>query len=633
MLFPTIRFAIFFAVVMPASWILMPLASEWRGESAQADSRSGAGGARDAWLVPAALLALAVVLGPFAPWDGPAALTWLGWLAALGAAGLAVTRWIDLAGLVRWQVFILVASYVFYGNYDWHFVVLLAASTVVNQVITVRMHRTEPEQARRLLLTIGVALNLGVLAWFKYKGFFAESASSILAPLGIDLTPPARSVIPPVGISFFTFQALSYVIDSYRRKIEPSPLLDFAVYLSFFPHLVAGPIVRAAEFLPQLREPRDSRQVDTGLAFWLIAVGMFKKVVVSSYLADAIVDPVFRIPSQHESVDTLLGIYGYAIQIYCDFSGYTDMAIGLALLLGFRFPQNFDAPYTSATLQEFWRRWHMTLSRWLRDYLYIPLGGARRGPRRAYLNLFLTMLIGGLWHGAAWTFVVWGALHGGYLAVERWWMSRPPTERRAGDPPPGVPARPDPTLEPELEPVLAAGEHQTSGPAWAASARAALDHAAAEPDVAALDGEGAVRDGRDDRELVPAGGLRASIERIIEKLPPIPQAARPWLGRLLTFHVVCLGWVFFRAPTLSEAFDVLGRLFAFGTGSGVNLMVVATIITFIATQFVPMDSVGRLQARFSRLAAWQQGVALALFLVFTSALSPTGVAPFIYFAF
>jgi len=602
-LFPTIRFALFFAVVMPASWVLMPLAGRSQGAALDGDEQP--------WLVPTALLALAAVLGPLAPWDGPTALTVLGWLAALGLGGLAVVRWLDLVGLVRWNVFMLVASYLFYGAYDWHFVAVLAGSTVVNQVLTGRLHRTHQERGRRLLLVVGVTLNLGLLAWFKYKGFFAESASGILGVVGIDLTPPAQSVLPPVGISFFTFQALSYLIDTYRRRIEPSPLLDFAVYLSFFPHLVAGPIVRASEFLPQLRVPRDARQVDTGLAFWLIAVGLFKKVVVSSYLAGAIVDPVFRIPSQHQAVDTLLGIYGYAIQIYCDFSGYTDMAIGLALLLGFRFPQNFDAPYTSSTLQEFWRRWHMTLSRWLRDYLYIPLGGSQRGPRRAYVNLFLTMLIGGLWHGAAWTFVVWGALHGGYLAAERWWTSRPPTERRPG------------AAEPVLEPILAAGEHPRpglggSGPGGGGLAAEALPHA---PDAGP------------DNPPDPADGLRAAIERLVEKRPPLSPRARLWLGRVVTFHVVCLGWVFFRAPTLSEAFAVLDRLFDLGTGQGVNLVVVATIAIFLGTQFVPSDAVGRAQARFSRLAAWQQGALLALFLVFTSALSPTGVAPFIYFAF
>ncbi len=431
MLFPTIRFAIFFLVV---SWLLMPLPGR-RAALGDLDRSQP-------WIAPVGMLGAAALLGPLAPssgWPGP--LRTLGWLAAIALAVVAVVRWLDLRGLTRWNVFMLVASYVFYGNYDWHFVALLAGSTVVNQGLSTAIDRAGDDRRRRFFLVVAVVANLGVLAWFKYKGFFEESASSILAPLGIDFEPPARAIVPPVGISFFTFQALSYVIDTYRRKIRPVPLLEFGVYLSFFPHLVAGPIVRAAEFLPQLRVPRDARKVDSGLAFWLIAVGLFKKVVVSSYLADAIVDPVFRIPSQHQAVDTLLGIYGYAIQIYCDFSGYTDMAIGLVLLLGFRFPQNFDAPYTSASLQEFWRRWHMTLSRWLRDYLYIPLGGNQRGPNRAYVNLFLTMLIGGLWHGAAWTFVIWGALHGGYLAGERWFAGRRREEtgasRAPGDGPEG----------------------------------------------------------------------------------------------------------------------------------------------------------------------------------------------------
>lgn len=581
MLFPTIRFAIFFAVVMPVSWLLMPLPSRWRPDD---DTQP--------WLAPVGLIAAAALLGPFAPTDGwPTAIRLLLFAAALVLAALAVIRLMDLQGLVRWEVFILLASYVFYGNYAWHFVALLAGSTVVNHVLTVGIHKREDEAGRRALLVLAVLANLAVLGWFKYKGFFIENSRSILEPLGLEFDPPAASVLPPVGISFFTFQALSYVIDTYRRRLEPTSLLDFAVYLSFFPHLVAGPIVRAAEFLPQLRTPRDARKVDTGLAFWLIAVGMFKKVVVSSYLAEQIVDPVFRIPSQHQAADTLLGIYGYAIQIYCDFSGYTDMAIGLALLLGFRFPQNFDAPYTSASLQEFWRRWHMTLSRWLRDYLYIPLGGNQRGPGRAYLNLFLTMVIGGFWHGAAWTFIIWGALHGGYLAAERWWTSRP-------KPGPGSPADVDPADMPVLVPTGSdpRGEH------------------GADPELA-------------------LGQTSVAEHDPVAMRPGMHPTVKLWLSRLLTFHVVCLGWVFFRATSVEEAFEVLGRLFHFGTGMGINLMVVVAIVTFIATQYVSDATVGKWQAGFSRLAAWQQGLLLAAWLCFTSALSPVGVAPFIYFAF
>ncbi|CAN5905394.1 hypothetical protein BH23ACT2_BH23ACT2_27630 [soil metagenome] len=591
-LFPTIRFAIFFVVVLPAAWLLMPLPGRYRRAK---HDRS------HAWIASVGLASAAALLGPLAPtegWsEGPRTVLWV---VAGGLGVAAVAHWATLRGLTRWNVFILVASYVFYGNYSWHFVAVLAGSTVVNAVLGRVLAGADAERRRRILLGIAVAFNLGLLAWFKYRGFFAENASSILAPLGWDFEPPARAIIPPVGISFFTFQALSYVIDIYRRKLEPVPMLEFAVFLSFFPNLVAGPIVRAAEFLPQLRVPRDARHVDSGLAFWLIAVGLFKKVVVSSYLADAIVDPVFRIPSQHQAADTLLGIYGYAIQIYCDFSGYTDMAIGLALLLGFRFPPNFDAPYTAASLQDFWRRWHMTLSRWLRDYVYIPLGGNQQGPSRAYVNLFLTMFIGGLWHGAAWTFLAWGAIHGGYLVAERWWGGRSgESEPEAGDKPVDDPA-------PEPARVGLAGGDDVDPP-----------HPLRDPA------------GATDADTFP-GGPVSEARRVRPTMSP---TVRLWVGRFVTFHVVCLGWVFFRAPSVSEAVAVLGRLTELGTGTGVNLMVVATIAVFLATQYVSAERVGRAQAAFSRLATWQQGGLLAGWLVITSALAPAGVAPFIYFAF
>jgi D-alanyl-lipoteichoic acid acyltransferase DltB (MBOAT superfamily) len=218
---------------------------------------------------------------------------------------------------------------------------------------------------------------------------------------------------------------ISYVVDVYRGDFQPTGLGKFAAYLSFFPHLVAGPIVRPGELIPQLETPRDPRYVDTARAFFLIGTGLFMKVVIANYLAANIVDDVFGAPNQHSSLEVLVGVYAYAVQIYADFFGYTNMAIGLALLLGFRFPQNFDAPYAATSIQDFWRRWHMTLSRWLRDYVYIPLGGNRGGRLFTYRNLMLTMLIGGLWHGAGWTFVAWGAIHGVALCAERWWRERP----------------------------------------------------------------------------------------------------------------------------------------------------------------------------------------------------------------
>ncbi|MBS1848253.1 MAG: MBOAT family protein [Actinobacteria bacterium] len=346
------------------------------------------------------------------------------------------TSWLLAHRRIPWSVFIIVASYVFYGAWDWRFVFLLAGSTVANQLVATGIHRSRTQASRNAALWVGVALNLGVLAWFKYYDFFVNSSNSLFDTLGLHTQLPLRQLVLPVGLSFITFQALSYVIDTWRGRIEPTNFLDFAVYLSFFPHLVAGPIVRAGEFLPQLRKRLDPRRVDAGLGFWLIASGLFKKVVISSYVSSTIVDPVFGFPNQHGALDTLFGIYGYAIQIYADFSGYTDIAIGVALLLGFRFPQNFDAPYSAASLQEFWRRWHMTLSRWLRDYLYIPLGGNRRGRARGYANLAITMLLGGLWHGAAWTFVVWGGLHGLGLAAERWHADRIKARPPAPEPTP-----------------------------------------------------------------------------------------------------------------------------------------------------------------------------------------------------
>lgn len=281
-----------------------------------------------------------------------------------------------------------------------------------------------------------VVLNLGVLAFFKYTGFLFKDC---LTPLAVPLCrwlgttaqlialqertlPFIDQIVLPVGISFYTFQALSYVVDVYWRKTEIArSTLDFANYLSFFPQLVAGPIVRARDLLPQMVTfPGRETRMDTGRAAILILGGLFKKMVIANWLAEHLADPVFAQPGAYASgADILLGVYAYAIQIYCDFSAYSDIAIGCAILLGFHFPINFNAPYFSSTLQEFWRRWHISLSTWLRDYLYIPLGGSRAGATRTRVNLLLTFLLGGLWHGAAWTFVLWGAFHGIYLSLER----------------------------------------------------------------------------------------------------------------------------------------------------------------------------------------------------------------------
>ena len=450
----------------------------------------------------------------------------------------------------RWKLFMVVASYVFYGwwqrghewySLNWWLMGKLALSTVVNQVFVVGISKAAGPLAKKIWVWIAVTANLAFLGWFKYYGFFRDQVP------GFGFMP-AKQVILPIAISFFTFQALSYVLDTYRHQLRPVGLLDFACYLSFFPHLVAGPIVRAREFLPQLRQRPDPRYLEASHAFRLIVAGMFKKVVVSSYLAANLVDPVFANPKGHGALDSLFGVYGYAIQIYADFSGYTDIAIGIALLLGIRFPVNFDSPYRALSLQDFWRRWHMSLSRWLRDYLYISLGGNRRGRTRTYVNLMLTMLIGGLWHGASWKFVVWGAIHGIALAIERLWADR---RERLGLP----------------EPVDT----------------------------------------------------------------PVRRALR-WL---VTFHVVCFAWIFFRAENFTVAWSLIGR---FVTGWGMHSTLVTglaifTIVAMLASQFVPEPVMQNVQARFSRFPVVAQGATLAVCFFFIDKLGPQGVLPFIYFQF
>jgi alginate O-acetyltransferase complex protein AlgI len=333
-----------------------------------------------------------------------------------------------------WTLFMIGASYVFYAWWDPRFVLLLVGISVIAQLGAIAVERTRSPRSRLLVNAVAVALLLLPLAFFKYYGFFAVNVTNTLAALGMGSSVPLIQVVLPVGISFFTFMAIAYVVDVYRGDVEVAGWTDTFLYLSFFPHLVAGPIVRPGELIPQLQERRDERHVDVAGAAWLILGGLFKKVVISSYLASAIVDPVFGDPFARSAPDALFGIVGYAIVIYADFSGYTDIAIGVAKLLGFRFPRNFDRPYTARSIQDFWRRWHMTLSRWLRDYLYIPLGGNRRGERRTLINIFATMVLGGLWHGAAWTFVFWGAFHGALLAAHQWRRWRAPAEEAEEQP-------------------------------------------------------------------------------------------------------------------------------------------------------------------------------------------------------
>ncbi|MCC6595974.1 MAG: MBOAT family protein [Rhodanobacteraceae bacterium] len=319
------------------------------------------------------------------------------------------------------KLMLLAATYYFYGQWQWHYLLRVWFSTLVDYAIGLRMpHARKP----RRLVILSVIINLGFLAVFKYANWLIATFNGSAHALGSPWHITPIDLLLPVGISFYTFQSLSYTIDVYRRILPPRRnLLDYALAVAFFPQIEAGPIVRAREFLAELDGEQRIGFVDIKRALVLIAFGYAKKIVLADNLA-LIADPVFNQPLQHDFWQCLLGVYAFAFQIYCDFSGYTDIAIGCALLLGIRFPPNFNYPYAARSLQEFWHRWHMTLSRWLRDYLYIPLGGNRGGRSRTMANLMLTMLLGGLWHGASWNFVIWGGLHGAYLAGERALLSR-----------------------------------------------------------------------------------------------------------------------------------------------------------------------------------------------------------------
>jgi alginate O-acetyltransferase complex protein AlgI len=450
-----------------------------------------------------------------------------------------VLSWALMPHPRAWRPFILAASYFFYGWVDWRWVLLLVASSVVNTFASQVIARSPSPTTRKRALVAAIVFDIGLLAVFKYLGFFVSELDEALDQIGLGSPLPLVQIVLPIGISFFTFQAITYVVDVYRGETPAASLMDVAILQAFFPHIVSGPIVRANELLPQLRTPRDPRNVLAGPAIFLIVGGIVKKTVIADELARRVVDPVYSDPSAHSPSELLLAFYGFAAQIYCDFSGYTDMAIGLALLLGYQLPQNFNRPYLALSLRDFWRRWHMTLSRWLRDYLYIPLGGNRGGRLRTYRNLMITMLLGGLWHGAAWTFVLWGGIHGTALSAERWARGRFAGFRL---------------------------------PAWAA-----------------------------------------------------------WL---VTFHVVCVAWVFFRAPDLATAFDVLGGLGLGGPSPLVTLPLVLLVVAAVAIQALPQGWWREAEAWFVARPVALQGLAVgAVIVAADAAVGQQGVAPFIYYQF
>jgi len=326
--------------------------------------------------------------------------------------------------------FVTLFSLYFYYKSSGIYFLLLILSAIVDYSLANAIFKAESKSKKRVILVLSLVLNLGMLAYFKYTNFFYSIICDITAQSFSPL-----SIFLPVGLSFFTFQSLSYTIDIYRGTLKPvKRFLDYAFFVSFFPQLVAGPIVRAADFIPQIFKPLKVTDEMIGRGVFLIASGVIKKVVIADFISTNFVDRIFDHPTLYTGLENLFGVYGYALQIYCDFSGYSDMAIGIALLMGFHFKINFDSPYQSKNISEFWRRWHISLSTWLKDYLYISLGGNRKGKIRTYINLLITMLLGGLWHGAGFRFVLWGAMHGIALAIHKLYLEVFPVKTENSNP-------------------------------------------------------------------------------------------------------------------------------------------------------------------------------------------------------
>lgn len=314
------------------------------------------------------------------------------------------------------KIYIIIFSLFFYYKGGGNFYLLLLGSAILSQWMSKLMYQQDNPKKRKIWLIVIVIINIGLLIYYKYTNFFIDNVNNIFSRDFSKL-----DLVIPIGISFFVFEAISYSVDLYRKQLVPAKsTLDYIFYITFFPKLVMGPIIRAKDFLPQIYQKVSLSHYDAGHGVYLFLIGLIKKTVICDYISVNFVERVFENPSLYNPFQTLMGVYGFSLQIYCDFSGYSDMAIGLALLLGFKIPRNFHTPYKSKSITEFWRRWHISLSSWLRDYLYISLGGNRKGIIRTYLNKFLTMLIGGLWHGASWTFVIWGGLHGLALVIEQY---------------------------------------------------------------------------------------------------------------------------------------------------------------------------------------------------------------------
>lgn len=447
------------------------------------------------------------------------------------------------------RFFLLVASYVFYGFWNWRYCFLLFALSTFAWLIAKLIMAKKFKPTPKWYLGVGTSFFVLVLIYYKYTGFLLEIFQSFMIWFDPNSTLSIiDNPILPLGISFIIFHAISLLFDAYRQKIKQKPsLVNVLLYVSFFPQLIAGPILRASQFLPQLEKPRQSDYIRITRAGILITVGLFKKVIIANYLATQLVDDVFS--HTGENVSTLLGVYGYAIQIYCDFSGYTDIAIGCAMLLGYQFPLNFRNPYIASSIQDFWHRWHITLSTWLRDYLYIPIGGSRNGLPRTLICLMVTMLIGGLWHGAGWQFIIWGGYHGLLLVTYHLWAK------------------------------------------WA-----------------------------NNKNFSWRNSKLWKIFSIV-----------------FVFHLVTLGWIFFRATNMSDAFRVMNdigqELISGSVFTYANNLAIIAILVGLGLQYIPIRVRAKIERLIGRRAVWIQGILMAICISLIEYFGPIGVAPFIYFQF
>lgn len=464
-----------------------------------------------------------------------------------------IVYWIVSKHLIARNLLVIISSYVFYGWWDWRFLFLIAFSSLIDFIVGNQLYRAKAKSKRKKLLLISLLVNIGLLVYFKYFNFFIESFVGAFTLFGADLEISTLNIILPVGISFYTFQTLSYTIDIYRNQIKPTrdPLAFFA-FVSFFPQLVAGPIERASHLLPQFFKVHhfNYKQIKSGLL--LMGFGLFKKMVIADRAA-ILVNQVYNDPTNYHGYEVVLATICFAFQIYCDFSGYSDIAIGAGRTMGFDLMRNFDSPYFSKSITEFWRRWHISLSTWFRDYVYIPLGGSKQGKRKTYYNLFIVFVISGLWHGAAVTFIIWGAIHGVIIVLEK--------------------------------------------------AYAEMRY------------------------------------NVLSKQKPI----KAFLGGILTFFIVCVSWIFFRANSFKDALTIfknglepaqLKSLFDLGLNDReLTVLICALIVLLLKDFFDRKDSwIARLQNQFIVLR-WIVYIAMVLSLIYYGIYGADEASEFIYFQF